>query len=271
MPDPVNMNEHVGRADVILITIDSLRFDVAESCFRAGRTPNLAALLPGGWERRHTPGSFTLSAHAAFLAGFFPTPVTPGRHPRPFALRFPGSETTDASTAVFDAPDLVAGFRGRGYRSICLGGVGFFTGKPPLGNVFTKLFDDFHWSPETGVTSTDSTRRLAELAARELDRSPQPLLLFMNLPATHQPTTIFLPGAERESVETQAAALAALDDQLPPLLKALARRERPRLGFIFADHGTAFGEDGHLGHRVAHPIVWEVPYAEFHRLRGGPA
>ena len=30
-----------------------------------------------------------------------------------------------------------------------------------------------------------------------------------------------------------------------------------------SDHGTAYGEEGYYGHRVAHPVVWTVPYAEF--------
>lgn len=57
-------------------TLDILRYDVAAGLYAAGRTPHLAAVLPpGGWERRHTPGNFTLAAHAAFFAGFLPTPV----------------------------------------------------------------------------------------------------------------------------------------------------------------------------------------------------
>jgi hypothetical protein len=30
-----------------------------------------------------------------------------------------------------------------------------------------------------------------------------------------------------------------------------------------SDHGTAYGEDGHHGHRVGHDVVWTVPYAQF--------
>ena len=30
-----------------------------------------------------------------------------------------------------------------------------------------------------------------------------------------------------------------------------------------SDHGTAYGEDGYWGHRLSHPVVWTVPYAEF--------
>src|ERR1700732_2385174 len=104
----------VGTHDLLFITLDTLRYDVAEALHAAGRTPHLAAVLPAsGWEKRHSPGNFTFAAHTAFFAGFLPTPACPGRHPRPFALRFPGSETTTERTAVFDSPDLVRGFPGR--------------------------------------------------------------------------------------------------------------------------------------------------------------
>src|SRR5262245_12468630 len=122
-----DMNRIVGTHDVLLVTLDTLRYDVAAELAAAGRTPTLAGVLPGGtWERRHTPASFTYPAHQAFFAGFLPTPVTPGPHPRLFAARFPGSETTDAGTWVFDAPDLVTGLAAAGYHTACVGGVGFF-------------------------------------------------------------------------------------------------------------------------------------------------
>src|SRR5262249_51202531 len=123
----IDINALLGTHDFLLMTLDTLRWDVAEECLRAGRTPNLARVLPGGlWECRHSPGNFTYAAHQAFFAGFLPTPVTPGKHPRPFALRFPGSETTVPETCVFDAPDIVSGFAGRGYHTMCIGGLGFF-------------------------------------------------------------------------------------------------------------------------------------------------
>ena len=61
------------------------------------------------------------------FAGFLPTPARPGPHPRLFALAFAGSETTDANTFVFDGhADIVHGFASLGYRTLCIGGVGFF-------------------------------------------------------------------------------------------------------------------------------------------------
>lgn len=97
----LNARSLIGTHDVLLITLDTLRCDVAEQALARGLTPNLARLLPGGaWERRHSPGNFTYAAHQAFFAGFLPTPARPGKHPRLFACQFPGSETTtDATTA----------------------------------------------------------------------------------------------------------------------------------------------------------------------------
>ena len=99
----------IGTHDALFITLDTLRYDVARDALANGRTPNLAALLPGGaWEERHSPGNFTYAAHHAFFAGFLPTPIPPGAHPRLFAARFEGSETT--------APKLS---RTRGSRALC--------------------------------------------------------------------------------------------------------------------------------------------------------
>src|SRR5262249_37830518 len=100
-------NALVGTHDIALIVLDTLRHDVAVAERRAGRTPNLAALFPGGWETRHSPATFTYAAHAAFFAGFLPTPARPGHHARRFALRFEGSETTGQGTCVLDGASIV--------------------------------------------------------------------------------------------------------------------------------------------------------------------
>jgi hypothetical protein len=261
----LNAAQLIGTHDVLLITLDTLRYDVAESALARGLTPNLARHLPGGhWELRHSPGSFTLAAHAAFFAGFLPTPARPGKHPRLFAAQFTGSETTDERTCVFDAPDIVRGLAQRGYFTYCIGGVGFFNKQTPLGRVLPGLFTESVWSEELGVTSPVSTERQMALACDKLRRLvwPKRVFLFLNVSALHQPNCIFAPPATEDSPETQAAALAYVDRCLPPLFDALAERG-PCLCLLMSDHGTAYGEDGYWGHRVAHPVVWNVPYAEF--------
>ena len=276
----------IGSHDVLFVTLDSLRYDVARDALAAGRTPNLAAVLPNGqWEARHTPATFTYAAHQAFFAGFLPTPIRPGRHPRLFAARFARSETTTPHTFVFDAPDVVTGLAAQGYHTICIGGVGFFDKRTALGSVLPGLFAESHWYPGLGVTDRRSTENQVRLAAAAVDRAPRAcvpgpaslvtpapaeggaarerrVFLFVNVSALHRPNRIFLPGAARDSVDSQAAALAYVDRHLPALFGALQRRG-PVLAILCSDHGTAYGEDGYVGHRLGHPVVWTVPYAEF--------
>ena len=259
------MNALVGTHDLLLLTLDTLRHDVAEETLAQGRTPHLAALLPGGrWEQRHSPASFTYAAHHAFFAGFLPTPAEPGRHPRLFAARFQGSETTGSGTCTFEEPDIVSGLAGRGYHTVCIGGVGFFNQLNPLGRVLPGLFAESHWSPELGVTDPRSTEHQVRLSVRILDGLPRErrVFLFLNVSALHQPNRGYLPGATEDSRDSHAAALAYVDSQLPPLFAAL-RRRGPSFGIVCSDHGTAYGEDGYSGHRLGHPVVWTVPYADF--------
>ena len=261
----LNAAELIDRCDVLFITLDALRYDVATRALAAGRTPHLAAVLPGGkWERRQSPGNFTYAAHHAFFAGFLPVPEAPGRHERLFAAAFPGSETTGATTCVFEAPTFVEGLASRGYHTACIGGVGFFNRRSPLGSVLPNLFHESHWQPEFGVTSACSTQLQAGCALDILRRQPtdQRLFLFVNVSAMHQPSHIFEPGATTDSPRTQEAALAYADRHLGPLFSAFARRG-PTLCIVCADHGTALGEDGYTGHRINHPVVGTVPYAEF--------
>jgi hypothetical protein len=267
----LNANQLVGECDLLLITLDTLRYDVAERSLRDGRTPNLARWLwPRGWEKRHSPGNFTYAAHQAFFAGFLPTPAEPGPHPLLFALQFPGSESVAAETCVFDAPSIVAGLAGRGYHTLCIGGVGFFNKQSPLGSVLPGLFLESYWSEDLGVSSPCSTENQVATALSALARLPETrrVFLFLNISALHQPNCIFLAGASRDSPATQAAALAYVDRHLPPLIDALCQRA-PTACVVCSDHGTAYGEDGYRGHRLSHPVIWEVPYAEFLLPRQG--
>jgi len=261
----LNARDLIGKLDVVLVTLDALRYDVAAGCIESGSTPELARLVPGGrWEKRHSPGNFTYSAHQAFFAGFLPTPSSPGKHARLFATRFAGSETTTDETAVFDSPDVVSGLRGLGYHTICIGGVGFFNGRTPLSRVFPAMFDESHWDECLGVTDPQSTENQVALACRILVGIPRDrrAFLFLNVSAIHQPNCIYLDGASDDGVDGQAAALAYVDRALLPLWDVL-RRRGGALSVVCSDHGTAYGEDGYWGHRLSHPVVWTVPYAEF--------
>jgi len=100
----------------------------------------------------------------------------------------------------------------------------------------------------------DLVHQRAALEAVPLERR---VFLFINVSALHQPNCIFLEGSTRDSLESHAAALCYVDSQLPPLFAAMQRRA-PVLTIVCSDHGTAYGEDGFHGHRVAHPAARHV-------------
>ncbi len=260
-----NMNHIVGSHDILFMTLDTLRYDVACQELAAGHLPNLARLLPEQrWEKRHSPGNFTYAAHQAFFAGFLPTPAKPGCHNRLFALTFPGSETTVEGTCVFDAPDIVTGLAGLGYHTVCIGGVGFFNKRTPLGSVLPNLFHESDWQRSFGVTDPESTKYQVECALKRISclSLSQRLFLFLNVSALHQPNYFYLPGAETDSIESHAAALRYVDSQLLPLLLRMQTRA-PVFCILCSDHGTTYGEDNYYGHRLAHEVVWTVPYSDF--------
>jgi hypothetical protein len=263
----MNLTELVGSHDILFITLDTLRYDVACAALAAGQTPNLARWLPEGqWEECHTPGSFTYAAHQAFFAGFLPTPAKPSPQvaARLFATRFAGSQTTTKDTLVFDTADIVSGLAGYGYHTICIGGVGFFNKQTPLGSVLPNLFSESHWSPRLGVTNPSSTQHQVELAIQRLNTFPasQRIFLFINVSALHSPNHIFLPNAYHDSPTTQVAALAYVDKHLGTLFEAVQKRAAT-ITIICSDHGEAYGEEGFRGHRLAHSVVWTVPYTQF--------
>lgn len=258
------MRQLIGRSDFLFITLDTLRFDAAQRAFESGRLTTLGPHIgPDGWELRHSPASFTYAAHHAFFAGFLPTPPTPGPHPRRFAAAFSGSESTSGDTFVFPEATLPEALSVRGYRTICIGGTGFFNQQNALGRVLPGLFDEAHWDESLGVTCPDSPQNQIRLALERVAAAEsRRVFLFINASALHQPNWFFGGEGRVDSLASHTAALCAFDRALAPLFDALARRGSCE-AIVCSDHGTAYGEDGFVGHRHAHPVVWNVPYAEF--------
>lgn len=261
----VDMNEIIQGHDLLWLVLDSLRFDVAEREWREGRTPHLARLTgASGWEKRHAPGNFTFPSHQAFFAGFLPTPACAnGSRERLFAARFAGSETTGTHTKVFEEENVIAGLRAAGFHTLCVGGVGFFNKQTALSRVLTDLFDESHWSVDFGVTCRESPRHQFDFVAQRLAALPrgQKVCCFINVSALHQPNYFYARESGPDDLASHAAALRAVDAELPRLMQAFHRRVRPLFHITCSDHGTAYGEEGFTGHRVSVPAVWEVPYA----------
>ncbi|MGX2995423.1 STM4013/SEN3800 family hydrolase [Streptomyces sp. JNUCC 64] len=246
---------------ILFVTLDSLRYDVARDALAEGLTPHLAGLLPGGrWEHRQTPGTFTLPAHMAYFSGFLPKLPRPEQPPRLWECRPPAFKTVPPETFVFDAPDLLTGLGQHGYRTVCVGGVTYFSRETPLGSVLPAMFDEDHWRPEFCSPEPDSTRHQVDRALTLADaHADRPLFLFVNVSATHVPHGHYI-GRSTDSTTSQKAALAYADPHLGRLVTTLTSGRR-WLIILCADHGDAFGEGGYRGRGTARPEVMNVPYA----------
>ncbi|MFI9825283.1 STM4013/SEN3800 family hydrolase [Streptomyces sp. NPDC052013] len=250
--------------NILFVTFDSLRHDVAHAAMEEGLTPRLAEFLPGGqWEHRQTPGTFTLPAHMAFFSGFLPKLPQPQQPARLWECRPPAFKEVPPETFVFEAPNLLDGLAMHGYRTVCMGGVTYFSQETPLGSVLPALFHEAHWRPEFCSPEIDSTRHQVDQALDIADRHTGrgPLFLFVNVSATHVPHGHYL-GSSQDTTASQAAALSYADGHVGRLLDQLASRER-WLVIMCADHGDAYGDDGYHGRGIAHPVVWNVPFASW--------
>ena len=264
--DGIDANQIVGHYNIALITLDSLRYDVARAAHAAGDTPNLARRLTGsGWQARHAPGSFTYPSHHAIFSGFLPKPARPGTPAtRLFECRPPGGKQIRPTTYVIEGDNLITGLAETGYHTVCIGGVDYFAGQTPLGRVFPAMFAEHHWTGAFASVEPDSTRYQVDQALKTMtEHRAQLLMLFLNISATHVPHHHYLPEPDAEDGwASQYAALAYADGELGHLLDAFDETGA-WLVIICADHGDAFGDDGYEGHVNAHPSVMTVPYTEY--------
>lgn len=258
------MKHLIGNADILFITLDTLRYDAAQQAWQDGRLKTLSSYLgPNGWQKRHTPGSFTYAAHHAFFAGFLPTPLGVGPHPRLFAAAFAGSESTTATTFAFDEATLPQALAARGYHTVCIGGTGFFNQQNALARVLPGLFKEAHWHPDLGVACRASANNQVAQALRSVDQAgAQRIFLFINIAAIHQPNWFYGAAQGPDTLATHTAALVAVDQALQPLFQRLKERA-PTFAIVCSDHGHAYGEEGYFGHRLGHEVVWTVPYTDF--------
>lgn len=218
------------------------------------------------WTMGKTPyaGQLYLCCTSCVFGGFLPTPANTDKasHIRLFHTMDTGLRT-HPHTWLFDAPDIVSGLAGEGYRTICIGGVIFYE-KNKLAKVLPGYFQESYWRMTFGVTNPRSTEHQVNHALKLLEKADpaQRLFLFLNVSAIHGPNHYFLEGSAKDSVESQRVALRYVDGQLGRLFDALRERGKT-FCMAFSDHGTAYGEDGYEGHRLAHEVVWNVPYREF--------
>ncbi len=123
----LNFSEFLGSTESGFHYIGSLRYDAAVEAFEQNLTPEIRKLIPKGWERRYSPGNFTLPAHYAFFNGFLPTPIKKGFYEYSNVLYIPEpDEAPQPYTFILNKDTIMGNLVKHGYLTICIGGVAFF-------------------------------------------------------------------------------------------------------------------------------------------------
>lgn len=263
----VDMREIVGKQDILMICLDTLRYDVAIAEEASGGTPVLNS-YGEGWEKRHAPGNFTYPSHFAIFAGFFPSPADAHEFKEREWLFYPKrvgtSRVAPSVSYEFERATFVESLFEDGYETICIGGVRFFSKLNDIGKVFPGYFNKSYWKPTFGCPEKRSAENQVDFAVAKVSEYPidKRLMMYINFSAIHYPNYHYLEGKKEDDLQTHAAALRYVDSQLPRLFDAFRQRGET-LVIVFSDHGTCYGEDGFTNHCVSHEVVYTVPYKHF--------
>lgn len=262
----IDMKEIVGKANILFVCIDCLRYDVAHEEELNGGTPVLNSY--GSWSKRQAPGNFTYPSHQAMFSGFFPVEDGIKNIQNSEMLFFPenigmGRNAPDGAFG-FSKPTWIEALADCGYETYCIGGVGFFDKRTPLGSVFPGYFKYSYWNPSFGCMVKESAENQTNFALHKLSGIPkdQKVMMYINYCAIHYPNYYYIEGAKKDSLEAHRLALRDVDTQLGRLFAEFQSRNDTFV-ICLSDHGTCYGEDGVWFHCVNHPIVLTVPYKHF--------
>lgn len=261
-----DMNEIVGKKDILFLCLDTLRYDVALKAQKENLTPNLNKY--GDWVKSVAPGNFTYPSHHAMFAGFLPAPVEARSIKDRELLFFPskigmGYKSPPMSFA-FEGSNWIQGLEKVGYHTLCIGGVGFFDKRSPIGSVFPNMFKEAIFKPSFACPIKDSATNQIDATLKAINKQPKDkrVMAFINFSAIHYPNAHYVEGKKNDDVESHLKALEYVDSCLPRLFDAFSKRGG---AFCMAssDHGTCYGEDGFMFHGFNHEAVNTIPYKHF--------
>lgn len=263
----VDMNQIVGKSDILFICLDTLRYDVAVQEEAAGATPVLNRY--GLWEKCQAPGNFTYPSHHAMFAGFLPCRADAGSIADREFLFFPKSiglgRHVPEGAYGFSGSTVMEGLEKEGYDTWCVGGVAFFDKRSDLGRVFPGYFKKSFWNPSFSCPVKESTGNQVDFILKKIEKTDpgEHIFLYLNVDAIHYPNYFYLDGASGDSLESHAAALRYVDRELGRLFDGWKAKRGETFVICCSDHGTCYGEDGCQFHGINHPAVNTVPYKHF--------
>ena len=229
----------VGRPDVVLVTIDTLRADHATPALM----PTLAALSARGlrFTTARTVAPLTLPAHTSLMTGLYPP-----RH----GVRLNG--VRGLSPGV---PTLAQAFSSAGYETAAFIGAFVLDRRFGLSESFAEYDDriprqkgamDRLEAERRGSDVVDSAVRWLTQPARTRGR---PLFLWVHLYDPHAPYEPPDESRRRANGDAYGGEVSYADEQVGRLIAALtsAGLSDPLI-VVMGDHGESLGEHGEPGH-----------------------
>ena len=263
----VDMNQVVGKTDILLVCLDTLRYDVAAKEEAQGTTPVLNRY--GSWKKCQAPGNFTWPSHHAMFAGFLPADCDAKNLADREMLFFPKQigmgKKAPRGAYGFSGGTIMEGLEKEGYDTWCVGGVSFFDKRSDLGKVFPGYFRKSYWNPSFGCGVKDSTKNQVDFILKKLDGADpeQNIFMYLNVDAIHYPNYFYLEGSSYDTAASHGAALRYVDGELGRLFDRWKEKRGETFVICCSDHGTCYGEDGCQFHGINHPIVNTIPYKHF--------
>jgi arylsulfatase A-like enzyme/Tfp pilus assembly protein PilF len=229
----------VGRSNILLITIDTLRADRLGSYgYKPATTPNLDRLAAEGVRfadaTAHSP--LTLPAHVSIMTG---------RYQARYGIRLNGIVALP-DTAVTVAERL----RDAGYQTSAIVASAILDESYGLGQGFAHYDDDM--PPVAGQSASLSElqrrgRDVADLASAWLDARPQaPWFLWLHVFDPHLPYDAAPVFEKAHPARPYDAEVAAADSAVGQVLKKIDRAST--FVVVTADHGESLGDHRELDH-----------------------
>ncbi len=263
----VDMTRVVGTNDILMICLDTLRYDAAVQEEEAGNTPVLNQY--GKWQKCQAPGNFTYPSHHAMFAGFLPCRHDAKNVADRELLFFPkaiglGKKVPEGAYG-FSGSTIMEGLEKEGYETWCVGGVAFFVKRYDLGKVFPGYFQKSYWNPSFGCPVKESTKNQVDFILKKLSEADpgKRIFLYLNVDAIHYPNYFYLEGASGDSLASHGAALRYVDGELGRFFEGWKKLRGGAFVICCSDHGTCYGEDDCQFHGINHPVVNTVPYKHF--------
>ncbi|MGA2416914.1 MAG: sulfatase-like hydrolase/transferase [Candidatus Sulfotelmatobacter sp.] len=235
--------EPVPRANVVVITIDTLRADHL-GCYgdKQIRTPNIDALAADGvrFERAYTPVPVTLPAHTVIFTGTYP--MLSGMHD------FSGNRLNSAQ------PTLASVLKLRGYATGAVIGSAVLDSRFGLNQGFDFYYDhfDFNRLDESNLEEMERPGNLvADVALDWLAKNHrEKFFLWMHLYDPHYPYRPPPPYDEQYRDRPYDGEIAFADAQVGRLIAYLKANDlyRNTLIVLTGDHGESLGEHGEKTH-----------------------